>query len=72
MIKRQEAMKWWNNLSSTYKTQICDSNEELIGSFREWETLPGREIEILYDDKCRSDFEIIDEAFKNRGTNPVI
>ena len=72
MIKRQEAMKWWNNLSSTNKSQIYNTNTELVGSVRKWETLTGREIEILYEDKCRSDFEIIEEAFKNRGTNTVI
>jgi len=68
MSKRKEAMQWWNGLSSLLKTQICDTNTELVGSVRRWETLTGREIEMLYDDECLSDAEIIEEAFKNRGT----
>lgn len=35
---REEAMKWWNNLSSLTKTQLCDTNTELT----------GREIEDIY------------------------
>lgn len=69
MNKRQEAMKWWNNLSSGYKTQICDTNTELVGSVRRWETLTGREIEMLFDDKRRSDAEIIEMAFSNENKN---
>ena len=46
--KRQEAMKWWNSMSSIQKTQLCDTNTELVGSVRRWETLTGREIELLY------------------------
>jgi len=69
MTKRQEAMEWWNNLSSAYKTQICDTNTELVGSVRRWETLTGREIEILFDDKCKSDAEIIEMAFSNESKN---
>jgi hypothetical protein len=72
MTKRQEGMKWWNNLSPACKTQICDTYTELVGSARRWETLTGREIEMLFDDKCKSDAEIIEMAFsnenKNRGT----
>lgn len=59
-------MQWWNSLSSLRKTQICDTNTELVGSVRRWETLTNKEIEMLYDDECRSDAEIIEEAFKNR------
>ena len=63
MNKRKEAMQWWNGLSSLRKTLICDTSTELIGSVRRWETLTGREIEMLYNDKCRSDAEIIKEAY---------
>jgi hypothetical protein len=42
------AMEWWNNLSSAQKTQICDTNTELAGSPRKWESLTGREIQKLY------------------------
>lgn len=45
---RVSAMTWWNGLSSLRKTQICDTNTDLVGSVRRWETLTGREIEILY------------------------
>ena len=68
MTKRKEAMFWWNNLSAERKTNICDTNTDLIGSPRKWKSLTGSEIETLYEDECRSDKEIIDEAFKNRGT----
>jgi hypothetical protein len=72
MQNKNEAMKWWNNLSSAIKTQICDTNTDLIGHVRRWETLTSREIEMLFNDKCKSDAEIIELAFgeenKNKGT----
>jgi len=40
-------MYWWNNLASAAKTEICDTNTELIGGVRRWETLTGSEIEKL-------------------------
>ena len=61
MNKRKKAMKWWNNLSSAYKTQICDTNTELVGSVSRWETLTGREIEILFNNKCKFDAEILQQ-----------
>lgn len=45
---REEAMKWWKGLSSLQKTQLYDTNTELVGSIRRWETLTGREIELLF------------------------
>jgi len=48
---REEAMKWWNHLGSMDKTRLCDLNTELVGSPRRWETLTGREIEQLFDDR---------------------
>jgi hypothetical protein len=45
---RTKAMKWWNDLPSLQKTQLCDTNTELLGSPRRWETLTGSEIEKLY------------------------
>jgi hypothetical protein len=59
MDKRKEAIQWWNTLSSLRKTQICDTHTELVGSVRRWETLKGREIEMLYNDECLSDVEIM-------------
>jgi hypothetical protein len=47
---RQLAMSWWNNLASLQKTQKCDTNTELLGSIRRWETLTGREIEKIFED----------------------
>jgi len=41
------AIKWWQNLSSLEKTRICDTNTELVGHVRRYETLTGREIELL-------------------------
>ena len=41
-------MYWWSTLSSAGKTRQCDINTELVGSVRRWETLTGREIEMLH------------------------
>lgn len=48
-IVRQRALKWWRNLASLRKTQICDTNTELVGNVRRWETLSEFEIVLLYD-----------------------
>jgi hypothetical protein len=48
MTLREEAMFWWNNLSSLRKTEICDTNTEMVGHIRRWETLTGNEIESLF------------------------
>lgn len=48
MTNREKAMIWWNNLSSAEKTQICDTNTELIGYVRRWERLTGREIQTIW------------------------
>lgn len=72
MKNRKEAMEWWNGLSPEFKISICEYNTELLCGTRLPETLTGREIQCLYEDKCRADAEIIDMAFnndnKNRGT----
>lgn len=47
--ERETAMNWWNDLSSIRKTEICDTSTELVGSIRRWETLTGREIQMLYN-----------------------
>lgn len=58
-------MKWWNGLSSAQKTQICDTNTELVGFVRRWETLTGSEIEMIFDSTTHS---IEDEVFSdNKG-----
>lgn len=47
--EQQCAMKWWNTLSSAGRTRMCDIHTELVGSIRRWETLTGREIQMLYE-----------------------
>ena len=49
MNTRLLAMDWWNGLASLRKTQICDTNTEIVGKVRRWETLTGREIEMLWN-----------------------
>lgn len=46
---RYSAMKWWDTLSSAGRTRVCDIHTELVGSIRRWETLTGREIQMLYE-----------------------
>jgi hypothetical protein len=46
---RLSAMEWWNGLASLRKTQLCDTNTELVGSVRRWETLTGREVQMIYE-----------------------
>jgi len=48
ILIREAAMKWWNNLSSLRRTEICDTNTEIFGKFRRHESLTGREIEVFY------------------------
>jgi len=49
MVKQSDAitMNWWNELSSSRKTQLCDTNTELIGGIRRWETLNINEIQLI-------------------------
>ena len=46
---RRSAMEWWNGLASLRKTQLCDTNTELVGSVRRWETLTAREVQMIYE-----------------------
>ena len=46
---RHIAMEWWNTLGSAGRTRMCDIHTELVGSIRRWETLTGREIQMLYE-----------------------
>lgn len=39
---------WWYRLGSATKTQICDTNTEIVGKARRHETLTSSEIEQLY------------------------
>jgi hypothetical protein len=51
--ERAIAMLWWNAMSSDNKTRWCDSNTDIVGSTRRWETLTGREIELIYKSERR-------------------
>ena len=51
-------LEWWDSLSSAQKTQICDTNTELLGGIRRWENLTVNQIMSL--------FKILkDEAHRN-------
>jgi hypothetical protein len=45
---RQLAMQWFNPLSSAEKTRLVDTNFELFGGVRRWETLTGSEMENIF------------------------
>ncbi len=45
---REQALEWFNSKASLEKTRLCDTNTEIVGKVRRWETLTGREIEMLY------------------------
>lgn len=46
---RHCALEWWLTLSSASKTRLCDIHTELVGSVRRWETLTGREVQMIYE-----------------------
>lgn len=52
-VNRAISMDWWHELSSLQKTQYCDTNTEIVGSVRRWETLTGREIEKLWEKETK-------------------
>lgn len=61
---REQAMEWWNNLSSLQKTQICDTHTEVLGSsVRRWETLTGSEIELLWKDNSEDEMYEVPKAW---------
>jgi len=45
---RERAIEWFNSKASLEKTRLCDTNTEIVGTVRRWETLTGREIEQIY------------------------
>lgn len=49
ITSRDNAMAWWNNMLSAQKTRLCDTNTEIVGHVRRWETLTGSEIEKMYN-----------------------
>jgi hypothetical protein len=50
MVKRDLVMGWWDMMNSAQKTKVCDTNRDIVGTGSRWETLTGREIELLYDE----------------------
>ena len=46
--KKQQAIEWWVALSPFKKLQICNTNVEIVGLERQYETLLGREVEELF------------------------
>ena len=48
-LKNENTMEWWNGLTSLRKTQLCDTNTELVGSVRRWETLTEKEVQMIYE-----------------------
>lgn len=69
MENRINALKWWNNQPKSRRQVLCEFE---FGNDRDFNTLTGREIEIIYNNECKSDAEIIEMAFSNenkkRGT----
>jgi hypothetical protein len=55
MTTREQAMEWWDDLASLRKTQLCDTNTEIVGTVRRWETLTGREIEEIWRKEMRTE-----------------
>lgn len=54
LTHRQKAIEWWNEISSAGRTRMCDIYTELVGSIRRWETLTGREIELIYNEEQKA------------------
>lgn len=69
---RAKAIKWFNSHSSLMKTQICDTNTELIGNVRRYETLTGREIEQIWRKETQESREDLDCCFPRIDSNAAI
>lgn len=69
MENRINALKWWNKMPKSKRQVLCEFE---FGSDRDFNTLTGLEIEVIFDNENRSDAEIIEMAFssesKNKGT----
>lgn len=47
---RSKAMEWWNNIPNNRKDVMFNTESELtVKPFRDWKSLTGREIEIMYN-----------------------
>jgi len=45
---REQSLEWFNSKSSLEKTRLTDTNTELVGNVRRYESLTGREIELIW------------------------
>ena len=63
MENRKEALSWWNKLTPNKKTHFT----LLMYDERDSQSLTGREIEDIYKEKNKSDFDIIEMAFANQS-----
>lgn len=64
MENRINALKWWNKQPKSKRQVLCEFE---FGSDRDFNTLTGREIEIIYDSECKSDAELIEMAFSGEN-----
>ena len=53
--KRMKVMEWWHNLKPTEKQKICNDNQDILLGARIYDTLTGREIELVYEKIHNSD-----------------
>ena len=50
------AIVWWNKQGSQEKARLCIANQfVLVGSSRKWESLTGREIEMIWNKRVAGD-----------------
>ena len=54
---------WFANLSNLDRTRICDTNPEIVGQVRRFETLTDHETYLLWKKEC---FFVEDEVFNNK------
>jgi hypothetical protein len=45
---REQSLEWFNSKSSLEKTRLTDTNTELVRNVRRYESLTGREIELIW------------------------
>jgi hypothetical protein len=45
---REKSLNWWHSLNSDKRIELCNKNINLLKGYRSWESLTGREIEMLY------------------------
>lgn len=65
LFNRAKSIEWWGYLSSLQQKVIL---KEFNLGYRKPSSLTGREIENIWYEQVGSDAEIIEETFKNKGT----